>query len=232
VDSQVVEAVIQELLHDPLAEISELQQRVNAKLGQDDLSATNIKVALEQTPYGTVRDAIRKQISSGKAHYQEEHLLEEMMMLSESCKGVGEKAGIQMSEIAFASQGMQISDPSSIRKLMTPGICTSSIPSPLRWVVFCLTLYYYGVPLSVLGSWFGVHKTTILRRMLGLVLVLWPIVYKWILNNVRAKAVYIDEKWLKIRGKWLYWYVVLDTEQACQCWLRFFHPQGNGHVGG
>ncbi len=66
--------------------------------------------------------------------------------------------------------------------------------------------------LSVLGSWFGVHKTTILRRMLGLVLVLWPIVYKWILNNVRAKAVYIDEKWLKIRGKWLYWYVVLDTE--------------------
>ena len=56
------------------------------------------------------------------------------------------------------------------------------------------------------------HKTTILRRMLGLVMALWPIVYKWILDNVKAKAVYIDEKWLKIRGKWLYWYVVLDTE--------------------
>ncbi len=48
--------------------------------------------------------------------------------------------------------------------------------------------------------------------MLGLVLVLWAIVYKWILDNVRARTVYIDEKWLKIRGRWRYWFVVLDTE--------------------
>jgi hypothetical protein len=207
VDSQVLEAVTQELLHDPLAEIGELQQRVNARLGRDDLFSANIKVALEQIPYNTVRDAIRKQISRGKAHYQEKHLLEEMM-LSGSCKGVGEKAGIQMPE----TEGMHVSDPTSIRKLVTPGICTSSIPSPLRWVVFCLTLYYHGMPLSVLGSWFGVHKTTILRRMLGLVIVLWPILYKWILANVKAQKVYIDEKWLKIRGRWLYWFVVLDVQ--------------------
>ena len=75
-----------------------------------------------------------------------------------------------------------------------------------------MVLYHHGMPLSVLGSCFGVHKTTILRRMLCLAIVLWPIVYKWILDNVKAKAVYIDEKWLKIRGKWLYWFVVLDTE--------------------
>jgi len=207
VDSQVVEAVTQELLHDPLSEIVELQQRVNAKLRRDDLSSANIKVALEQIPYRTVRDAIRKQIARGNAHYQEEYLLEEMM-LSDSCKGVGEKAGIQMPE----TEGMQVSDPTSIRHLVTPGFGVSSIPSPVRWVVFCLVLYYHGMPLSVLGSWFGVHKTTILRRMLGLVLILWPIIHRWILDNVKAKAVYIDEKWLKIRGKWLYWFVVLDTE--------------------
>jgi transposase-like protein len=207
VDSQVVETVTQKLLHEPLAEIGELQQHVNGKLGRDDLSCVNIKVALEQIPYSIVRDAIRKQIASGKAHYQEEHLLEEMMT-SASCRSIGEKAGIQ----APAVEGMQVCDPTSIRKLVTPGVCASSIASPLRWLIFCLTLYYYGVPLSVLGSWFGVNKTTILRRILGLVLVLWPIVYEWILGNVKAKAVYIDEKWLKIRGKWLYWFVVLDTE--------------------
>jgi len=212
VDSQVVGAVTQELLHDPLAEIGELQQRVNARLGRDDLSDANIKVALEQIPYGTVRDSIRKQIAIGKAHYQEERLLQEMM-LSESCKDIGrrasaEKAGIQMP----GTKGMQVSDPTSIRHLVTPGFCVSSIASSLRWVIFCLVMYYHGVPLSVLGSWFGVSKTTILRRMLGLVLVLWPIVYKWILDNVKARAVYIDEKWLKIRGKWLYWFVVLDTQ--------------------
>ena len=101
---------------------------------------------------------------------------------------------------------MQVSDPTSIKHLVTPGFCVSSIGSSLRWVVFCLALYFHGVPLSVLGDWFGVHKTTILRRMLGL----WPIVYRWILDNVRAKAVYIDEKWLKIQGRWRYWFVVLD----------------------
>ena len=202
-----MEAVTQEVLSDPLAEIGELQQRVNAKLGRDDLSASNTKVSLEQIPYGTVRDSIRKQIVSGKAHYQEEHLLQEMM-LSEWCKDIGEKAGIQMPE----TEGMQVSDPTSIRQLVTPGFCVSSIANPLRWVIFCLVLYYHGMPLSVLGSWFGVHKTTVLRRMLGLALVLWPIVYKWILDNVKAKAVYMDEKWLKIRGRWHYWFVVLDTQ--------------------
>ena len=207
VDSQVVVAVTQELLHDPLAEIGELQQRVNAKLRRDNLSGVNINVALEQISYRTVRDAIRKQISRGKAHYQEEYLLQEMMA-SASCGDIGEKAGIQAPE----TEGMQVFDPTSIRQLVTPGFCASSIANPLRWVIFCLVLYYHGMPLSVLGSWFGVHKTTILRRMLGLVLVLWPIVYRWILDNVRARAVYIDEKWLKIRGKWLYWFVVLDTE--------------------
>jgi len=209
IDSQVLDAVTQELLHDPLAETVELQQRVNAKLGRDDLSAINIKVALEQIPYGTVRGAIRKQIASGKAHYQEEHLLQEMMT-SASCRSIGKEAGIQ--HLAPEVEGMQVSDPTNIRKLVTPGESVSSIANPLRWVIFCLVLYYHGMPLSVLGSWFGVHKTTILRRMLGLVLVLWPIIYRWILDNVKAKAVYIDEKWLKIRGKWLYWFVVLDTE--------------------
>ena len=150
IDSQVVEAVTQELLHDPLAGIGELQRRVNARLGRDDLSCANINVALEQIPYHTVRDTIRKQIASGKAHYQEEQLLQEMMA-SASCSNIGSRAGIQAPE----TEGMQVSDPTSVRKLLTPGVSTSSIPSPLRWVVFCLVLYYHGMPLSVLGSRFG-----------------------------------------------------------------------------
>jgi len=75
-----------------------------------------------------------------------------------------------------------------------------------------MVLYYYGVPLSVMGSWLKVHKTTILRWMIGLSLELFPYVYKWVADNVKARVVYIDEKWLKIREKWHYWFVVLDTE--------------------
>ena len=119
---------------------------------------------------------------------QEEHLLREMMAsvsCSASCSNIGARAGRQAPE----TEGMQVSDPTSIRQLVTPGFCVSSIASPLRWVVFCLVLYYHGMPLSVPGSWFGAHKTTILRRMLGLVLVLWPIVYRWILDNVSVLSI-------------------------------------------
>ena len=41
---------------------------------------------------------------------------------------------------------------------------------------------------------------------------IFPLVYKWIVDKVKANVVYIDEKWLKIRGKWYYWFVVLDSD--------------------
>jgi transposase-like protein len=74
-----------------------------------------------------------------------------------------------------------------------------------------MTLFYWNVPLSVLGRWCGVHKTTILRWVLGLALALWPLISRWIAERVHASMVYVDEKWLKIRGRWQYWFVVLDV---------------------
>lgn len=205
VDCVVVEAVRQELMRDPLAKLVELQERVNSRLGCRNLTSANIKAALEQIPYDQIRGVIMSQLSRGKAHYQEEYLLMEMM---ECNNAVAERAGIQIPE----SEGMVISDPSSIRSLVTPDIPTSSVKDSLRWVVFCMVLYFYGVPLSVLGNWLHVHKTTVLRWMIGLALELFPLVYRWIIEKVKARVVYIDEKWLKVRGKWHYWFVVLDSE--------------------
>jgi transposase-like protein len=205
VDCVVVEAVRQELRHDPLASLKELQERVNARLERKDLTEANMKAAMEQISYVDIRDAVLSQLASGKAHYQESYLLSEMM---ESGNAIGERAGIQVPE----NEGMSISDPSSIRSLITPDIPTSSVKDSLKWVVYCMVLYYYGVPLSTLGNWLKVHKTTVLRWMIGLSIELFPIVYRWIYDNVKANIVYIDEKWLKIRGKWHYWFVVLDSD--------------------
>jgi transposase-like protein len=47
---------------------------------------------------------------------------------------------------------------------------------------------------------------------LSIALSLWPIVYQWIVDRVRARIVYVDEKWLKIQRKWHYWFVVLDDQ--------------------
>ena len=74
-----------------------------------------------------------------------------------------------------------------------------------------MTLFYWNVPLSVLGRWCGVHKTTILRGVLGLALALWPIVSQGLVERVQAHKVDVDEKWLKIHGRWQSWFVVFDV---------------------
>jgi hypothetical protein len=81
---------------------------------------------------------------------------------------------------------MSISDPTSIRSLVTPDIPTSSVKDSLKWVVYCMVLYYHGVPLSVLASWLAVHKTTVLRWVIGLSIELFPLVYRWIYGSLRA----------------------------------------------
>jgi hypothetical protein len=40
---------------------------------------------------------------------------------------------------------------------------------------------------------------------------LWPLVYEWIGEHVKAHMVYVDEQGLKIRGRWHDWLVVLDV---------------------
>lgn len=205
VDAGVVEAVRQEIVRDPLVETEELGRRVNARLRREDLSAANLEAALEQISCREVRRVLRKQLAKGEVHYQEEYLLEEMLRTFSG--EAGQRAGI---EGPPALEG-EVSDPPAMRKLITPGVGVEEVPLALRLVVLCLTLYFWGVPLSRLGRWLGVHKTTVLRWMLGLVGALWPYVGQWIQQGIRSGVVYVDEKWIKIRGKWHYWFVALEA---------------------
>ena len=52
---------------------------------------------------------------------------------------------------------MSISDPTAIKALVTPNFPLKNIPSNLKLLVFSLSLYYWGVPLSRLGQWLGCH---------------------------------------------------------------------------
>ena len=88
VDSGVVEAVEQELMGE--ANLVELQEGVNARLGRKDLTSANIKVALDQISCEQIRDSMQRQLAKGKAHYQEEYLLTEMM---ESSNAIGARSG-------------------------------------------------------------------------------------------------------------------------------------------
>jgi hypothetical protein len=69
--------------------------------------------------------------------------------------------------VPSAEHGMRIADPTALAALVTPDLPLTQGPDSLGWLTFLMTLCYWHVPLSVLGRWCGVHKTTILRWVVG-----------------------------------------------------------------
>jgi transposase-like protein len=206
VDATVVEGVLPALLRTPLAGPAELAPRVNAQLGRNDLSAANIEGALEQISCVPVRRVLRRQLETGHVQYQEAWLLTEL--LESQPNPAVPYAGWSLPS---ADHGMRLADPTALAALVTPDLPLAQVPGSRCWLTFLMTLFYWNVPLSVLGRWCGVHKTTILRWVLGLALALWPIIAQWLGERVKGQMVYVDEKWLKIRGRWHYWFVVLEV---------------------
>jgi transposase-like protein len=206
VDATVVEAVLAELLHTPLAGPTELVPRVHARLGRHDLRVANIESALEQISCVPVLRALRRQLEAGHVQYQETALLREILESLSPPAGPYTSLGVPS-----VDRGMRLADPTALAALVTPDLPLAQVPGSLCWLTFLMTLFYWNVPLSVLGRWCGVHKTTILRWVVGLALALWPRIAQWIGERVQAQLVYVDEKWLKIRGRWQYWFVVLDV---------------------
>jgi transposase-like protein len=206
VDATVVDGVLQALLRTPLAGPAELAPRVNAQVGRNDLSAANIEGALEQISCVPVLRVLRRQLATGHVQYQEAWLLAEL--LERQTSPAAPYAGWSLPS---ADHGMRIADPTALAALVTPDLPLTQVPHSLCWLTFLMTLFYWNVPLSVLGRWCGVHQTTILRWVLGLALALWPIIAQWLGERVKGQMVSVDEKWLKIRGRWHYWFVVLDV---------------------
>src|SRR6266849_5484798 len=168
VDPTVVEGVLHELLQTPLAGPTELGPRVQARLGRDDLTVANIECALEQISCVPVLRTLRRQLDTGQVHYQEAWLLTELLgNLSLPAPRLAGWNG------PSTDRGMQLADPTALAALVTPDLPLAQVPGSLCWLTFLMTLFYWNVPLSVLGRWCGVHKTTILRWVLAGALALW-----------------------------------------------------------
>ena len=158
VDAAVVEGVLSELLQTPLAGPTALVPRVQARLSRQDLTVANIECALEQISCVPVLRTLRRQLETGTIQYQEAALLAEIL---ESLSPPGaQHAGAGVPSV---DRGMRIADPTALAALVTPDLPLAQVPGSLCWLTFLMTLFYWNVPLSVLGRWCGVHKTTILR---------------------------------------------------------------------
>ncbi len=206
VDEAVVEAVRQEVLESPLRRTVDLVKGVNQRLTRKDLTAANITTALESISLAEVRPVLRRQLKQGEVHYKEAYLLKAMM--ANLSPEAGELAGLSAPE----PSGMTVSALTGVKKLLTPDVPLQEVTASLFWIAWMMRLFVLGVPLAVLGQWCHVHPSTVLRWILGLALAVWPQVSEWLRTRLTTTKASVDEKWIKIRKRWYYWFVVLDED--------------------
>ena len=206
VDETIVEAVRIEVLECPLGQTAELVKSVNQRLTRQDLTVANITAALESISVAEVRPILRRQLKSGTVSYKESYLLETMMERLEP--EVGKFAGLSVPE----PSGMRVSNLGDVKALVTPDVPLNEVSHSLFWIAFLMRLFWCGLSLSVLGQWCHVHPTTVLRWICSLALALWPQVNTWLTTRVKCTKAGVDEKWIKIRNHWYYWFVVLDVD--------------------
>lgn len=217
VDASVVEAVAEALRHDPLADASQLCQQVSTRLGRTDLSPANIRTALEEVPCSVIRPVLQHQWEEGRFHPKEEIVLQEALtaLLSSSSSPRPDvtddlvKLGMAPS-LPADEMPVQRQQAAAVSLLLNPQATVTQVSGKLRLMVFALTLYYWNVPLSRLGLWLGVSPSTVLNWVTGLAVAMYPTIQAWIVSRTQAVNIALDEKWLKIRQTWHYWFVGLD----------------------
>lgn len=204
VDATVVAAVVAAWRHTPWAGPTDVVPRVQARVDRHDLRVATIASAVEQISCVPVRRVRRRQWETGHVQSHEAWRLTEL--LESRARPAPPPAGWRMPPV---DRGMPRADPTALAALVTPELPLAQVPSALCWLTFLMTLCSWHVPLAVLGRWCGVHKTTLVRGVLGLALALWPRLSRGMEARVKASMVSGEEQWLTIRGRWDSWCVVL-----------------------
>jgi len=109
VDPVVVEVVRDELVRDVLVKSGALRKRVNERLGREDVTSANIRVALEQIPCTVIRRRVLREIEEGSFHPKEEVVLSEVFAVFEQ----GDESGNRIAEgccssLALCSQSEDV----------------------------------------------------------------------------------------------------------------------------
>jgi len=217
VDQSVVDAVTEAIRQRPLAHVSHVCQQGSTQLGRTDLTPANIHTALEEVPCTVIRPILQQQWEEGTFHPKEKVVLQAAFAaLRSSSSAVTstvaddlQALGLEPAEPVEA-QGVQRQQAAAIAGLLNPRATVEQVSATMRLMVLALTLYFWNVPLSRIGLWCGVSKSTVLNWVTGLAVALYPTIQAWIVAGVEAVSVAMDEKWLKIRQVWHFWFVGLD----------------------
>lgn len=219
IDADVLSIVEDELKKNVQMSIAELCKRVNDRLGGRELSDANIRSALNRIPVSSIRNEVKRNWEKGTFHPKEEVILERVMSALEEDKpeekGVSLKLLSQLKIKPSEDEENKIctdNQMKSVVSLLDPDKTVDEIPPLIQQMVFALSLYFWNVPLSRIGMWLGKNKSTIYQWITGLSVAIWDQIKDVVTGNIKASSVYIDEKWLKIKKKWHYWFVAIDVE--------------------
>ena len=211
INQELIDDATNELIKNPLIKLDDLRKNLN-NMGKDrKIGNRKINEIIDKVPFGPIRKIINSRLRTGKYHYREKPLIEDMQkyLFSENKKEDMSLFEIEMNNL---TSGMKLIDPSAIFNLLTPNFPLSNIEPTHKLMVFMMLLYKNGVSLSKIGNWFFIHKTTVLRYIISLSLFLYSIIYPKLLKRLKTTKCYCDEKWLKIRKSWKYWFVLIDID--------------------
>lgn len=229
VDGEVV-ALCQEVwkahpLWSPGQVYTELVRRF-AQQGEG-LTEQNVRTAGHQIGFLGVQQVLRRQLAQGQVHYQESFLLQALWALADGgakaqAQAAGEGIGIpeELEVIRPQAALQQVSPVVKAEVVETLSACllegeTSPCALARLWqgvtgrVMLVFVLYFHGLSLEVIGGFFGVHKTTVMRWMEPLAHLFWQeVVQKG--RRYFSGVVALDEKWVQIEGVWWYLFVAVD----------------------
>lgn len=219
VGQEVVQAVQAVLQKNVLSRLPDLCIKTNERLGRSDLTTGNIQAALDQIPCTVIRKVIRSKWESGTFHPKEEVVLSEAMSALQNNDPQKKGCVLKiMSDLKIEArtpderQENSINERQAAEQLLDIHATPDDIPESVRLKVIAMSLYFWNVPLSRIGLWMGKGKSTIWNWVTLLAVILSPLIKTMISKRIRSSRIYIDEKWIKIRGKWHYWFVALDTD--------------------
>jgi len=217
-----------------------LAERVNSRLGREDLTASNMATALDQVSGRRVRQWFLRMVVCGEAHFKEGDVVrrlfgwlssgmgKETLGISEdvwaSLEEATEPMGVE--ELALRDQDVQVQERLLAEQEVTLEGLASLWESALGWVILAFALYMQGVSLSVIGGWLGVDKSTVCRWFSQLA----PVAWTWVQAQKVAFSgkVEADEKWIKIGGVWWYLFAAVDAVTGYPLHLALY-PSNSGN---
>ncbi|MBM3302828.1 MAG: hypothetical protein FJY85_23130, partial [Deltaproteobacteria bacterium] len=145
------------------------------------LSEANVRTAGHQIGFLGIQQALRRQVREGQVAYKEPVFMEALFALADAgAKAQAEGAGtvdlLPEALEAVRAQGVEPEEEADVEGTTAEALEGSLLkgeasPGALKrlWEgttgrgMLAFVLYYHGLSLEVIGSFFGVHKTTVMR---------------------------------------------------------------------